>query len=147
MSHLRDLPLLGEFLSKELVATLALAVDKEGTIHIASLGYWHAGNPLKFYFVTSKDTEKCILLLDGSVQKSACVVGTVKGVNFTLQMRGMTQIVDKDTHKNITDAFTKKRGNNSGVDKPETVLLEFTPTWARYVDYSKSWQPEFLDLA
>lgn len=147
MTRFKERPDLSAFLQEQSTAVVSVAVDVDGTIHIATLGFWHSDNPLRFYFVTSKLTEKCTLLRDGSQQKAACVVGTVKGTAFTLQMRGTLQIVDKTTHSSDVAAYTKKRGNDNDLANPNSALLEFVPSWARFTDYAVSWQPQMLDLA
>ena len=140
-------PGLAKFLDQERAATVAVPIDSNGTIHAAALGYWHTGNPLRFYFVTDKATEKCRLLVEkGSVQ-AACVVGTVVGVDFCLQMRGQIKIVNSADFKETIDKYYAKRGNrHDDIDDPKNVLMEFTPTWARYTDYTKGCDRHMLDL-
>ena len=146
MPGLADEPLLAAFLDEQQALTMSVAIDAEGTIHIAAITYYHKLDPLKFYFVTGKDTEKCRMLLDGSPHKAACVVGTWVDTPFTLQMRGTIRIVPKGQAVTEIMAYTKKRGDSHGAEEPENVLLEFTPNWARYIDYSKGWQHHMLDL-
>jgi nitroimidazol reductase NimA-like FMN-containing flavoprotein (pyridoxamine 5'-phosphate oxidase superfamily) len=50
------------FLDAEKVATLALPIDEDGTIHIATMNYVHLLDPFCFYFMTSDKSEKCTLL-------------------------------------------------------------------------------------
>lgn len=146
MPRLKEIKGLNAFLHTQTAATVGLAIDEQGTLHVAALLYWHSEDPLKFYFITGKNTEKCRLLKDGGVQKAGCVVGTVKGVEFTLQMRGVVQIVPKEQYAGVIEAYTQKRGDNHDIDNPDYVLLEFTPDWARYTDYSQDWTPHLLDL-
>lgn len=145
--RLADCPDLQKFLQNEPAATIATTVDNEGTIHVAALLYWHDENPLCFYFVTSKNTEKCKLLLERESLPAACVVGTSRGIDMTLQMRGLLRIADKQQFKNEVDKYYKKRGNyNDDVIDPENVLLQFTPNWARYTDYTKGYERRILDV-
>lgn len=142
-----DCPELQKFLREEPAAIIATTIDDEGTIHAAALLYWHDENPLRFYFVTSKNTEKCKLLLQRASLPAACVVGTARGVDITLQMRGILAIADKDEFKAELDKYYEKRGNyNDDIIDPENVLLQFTPNWARYTDYTKGYEHRMLDV-
>ena len=145
---LKDCPDLAKFLKTEPAATIALPIDEEGTIHAASLLYSHVEEPLRFYFVTSKNTEKCQLLLERGSLPAACVVGTGRGTDCTLQMRGIVRIVDKEGYDQELDAYYKKRGDHhDDIVDPVNVLLEFTPAWARYTDYTKGYERRMLDVS
>lgn len=144
---LSDNPTLLRFLDDEPAATIALPIDDAGTIHAASLLYWHSIDPLKFYFVTGKATEKCQLLLQGAAVPAACVIGTSRFTDCTLQMRGRIQIVDKKQFSDQLDRYYAKRGDrHDDIIDPVNVLLEFTPTWARYTDYTKGYERRMLQL-
>jgi len=144
---LEDLPDLRSFLDVEPAATIAVAIDESGTIHAASLLYWHTTHPLRFYFVTSRDTEKCRLLNKVGVTPAACVIGTTRNVDCTLQMRGRLAIVDKNKYQTEIDKYYAKRGNHhDDIIDPDNVLLEFTPTWARYTDYRKGYERRRLEV-
>ena len=140
-------PKLAEFLSKSLAATIAMSVDDEGTIHIASLLYWHDSIDLSLYFVTDDSTEKCRLLKSGEAVKSACVVGTEKGVDFTLQLRGTLSILTEPDTSTV-EAYYLKRGNREDdLSEPGKVMLRFKPTWARFNGYAKGYgERHFLSL-
>lgn len=144
--RLADAPGLAAFLDSTAVATFAAPVDADGTLHIATMHYWHDHKTLNFYFVTEKSSEKCTLLKDGSTQKAAVVVGTVMGTPFTLQMRGVAQIVLKDEHTFAIDGYTTKRGNSHDVEHEGSVLLQFHPTWARFTDYAHGYDRHQLPL-
>jgi len=139
---------LQKFLQDEPAATIATTIDDEGTVHAAALLYWHSEHPLRFYFVTSKNTDKCKLLLERSSLPAACVVGTSRGTDMTLQMRGTLAIVDKDQFKAETDKYYAKRGNHrDDIVDPDNVLLQFTPNWARYTDYTKGYERRMLAVS
>jgi uncharacterized protein YhbP (UPF0306 family) len=145
---LQDSPALNAFLGQQAVAVIAVPVDIDGTLHAATLHYWHRAEPLKFYFVTGKDTEKCRMLLDGKSVKAACVVGTNPGTAFSLQMRGSLAIVNADERTAEVDAYYQKHaGHPRDIADPKNVLLEFTPSWARFTDPSKGYGPVFLNRA
>lgn len=145
--NLKDCATLLAFLNKEPAATIAVPIDEQGAIHTAALLYWHAPDPLRFYFVTSKETEKCKLLAQKGELPAACVVGTNRGTDCSLQMRGRLKIVDKTAHQAEIDAYYQKRGNHhDDIIDPVNVLLEFTPNWARYTDYTKGYERRMLKL-
>ncbi len=143
---LADCPELAKFLDDESFATAALPVDHVGTIHAATMGYAHRTDPLTFYFVTGKASEKCTLLKNGEAVRGALVVGTCKDTPFTLQMRGDFRIVEANSHPKAIETFYKKHSSRDDIDDPKNILLEFTPTWARFTDYAKGWEHSFLDL-
>lgn len=144
---LADCPDLQKFLEEEPAATIALPIDEQGTIHAASLLYWHNKSPLRFYFVTSQETEKCKLLVKKQRLQAACVVGTHRGTDMTLQMRGTIAIVDKEKFAEELEKYYAKRGNHhDDIIDPANVLLEFSPNWARYTDYTKGHRRRTLDI-
>lgn len=136
-----------KFLENQKAATIAVPIDDKGNIHAASLIFWNSIKPFKFYFVTSRESEKCTLLKDGIKIPCAIVVGTEKGTDFTLQMRGTIQEVKPLDFINQVDAYYQKRGNRQDdISEPKTCLLQFEPTWARYTNYSKGYNRDFVDL-
>ena len=145
--RLADYPTLGAFLSEQLTGVLALPIDKSGTVHAAALRYWHDTDPLVFYLITARDTEKCALLRDGSTVKAAYVVGTEEDTTFSLQMRGSVRIVDGSAHRAVLDDYFKQHGEH-GPDPydAQNVLLEFKPAWARFTDYTKGYDRTFVDV-
>ena len=139
---------LQKFLENQKAATIAVPIDENGTIHAASLLYWNSIDPFNFYFVTSRDTEKYALLKDGRKINCAVVVGTEKGTDFTLQMRGNIQEVESKDFSKELDAYYQKRGNRQDdIDDPATCILQFSPTWAMYTDYSQGYNRDFIDLS
>lgn len=145
--RLQDEPKLQAFLQTQQAATIAVPIDRQGSIHVASLLYIHDEPPLRFFFVMGRNTEKCRLLRELDAIPCACVVGTVKDVDFTLQMRGELTIADPNSHKKIVEKYYQKRGNrHDDINDPSTVLLEFAPNWARFTDYSKNYLQIKLEL-
>lgn len=142
-----DCPRLAEFLNHQPVAVVSLPINEDGVLHSATLGYWHTTDPLTFFFVTSKNSEKCQLLNVKKELPATCVVGTYMGTDFTLQMRGTLRILDQSQYQKEIDSFCEKRGKSRDyIIKPDSVLLGFTPNWARYTDYSQGWDHHMLQL-
>jgi general stress protein 26 len=150
MAIFDDNPKLAEFLNREPVAVVSVSIDEIGTPHAATLGYWHKSDPLSFFFVTNKNSQKCRLLNQKKELPAACVVGTYMGTEFTLQMRGTLRVLDKDNYREEIDRYCEKRGKRreelKDLADPDGVLLRFTPNWARYVDFSQGWGQHFLEL-
>lgn len=142
-----DYPKLAEFLNREPVAVLAVPIDEQGTIHTATLHFWHKPDPLTFFFVTGKNTEKCQLLNIKKELSAACVIGTYRGTEFSLQMRGTLRILDKAQYQEDTDRYIKSSNRRDDIDSSDNILLGFTPNWARYTDLTtKGYDRHFLKL-
>lgn len=140
-------PELAKFLNDQPVAVISVPIDEDGTPHAATLGYWHKSEPLSFFFVTNKNSQKCQLLNVKKELPAACVVGTYMGTEFTLQMRGTLRILDQDQHQQEVESLCQKRGKTKEqLFTPDSVLLGFAPNWARYIDFSQGWGQNFLDL-
>jgi general stress protein 26 len=142
-----ELSSLIKFLENQKAATIAVPIDDNGNIHAASLVFWNSIQPFSFFFITSRNSEKYTLMKDGNKIPCAVVLGTEKGTDFTLQMRGSIQEVVPEDYSRQVDAYYRKRGNRQDdITESETCLLQFVPTWARYTDYSKGYNREFIDL-
>ncbi len=143
---LADVPKLAQFLRDTRAMTIAVPIDDQGTPHAAALMYYHTEEPLCFYFITDKNSDKCRLFKQHNSIACAAVVGTEAGVPFSLQMRGALRIVStKDCQQVIADYYDKRVSKKDDIDDPENVLLQFTPNWLRYKDYSSGYQTYFLD--
>ena len=145
---LSDYPTLQAFLEHEAAGTIAVPIDDAGTLHIATMHYVHMTDPLRFYFATSSKSEKCRLLNEQPEVIAACSVGTYVGTPFTLQMRGHARLLQMADHPDIIEKyFTKRQSSNKNVEGSDSVLVEFTPNWARFTDFSKGWDTTMLDLS
>jgi uncharacterized protein YhbP (UPF0306 family) len=144
---------LAEFLKQQKAAVLSVPIDEAGAIHVAALLFVMLERPMRFVFITNRHTEKCRLLLDGEVT-AACAVGTEKGVPFALQMRGKASLLDGSAAEEAKDAYAIKFGRRHDVqaETSDEVVVQFTPTWARYVkyaatDYREGLERHYLKLA
>lgn len=137
---------LSEFITHEMIAVVALPIGAD-EIHTAALHYYHEVEPFKFYFVTGRETEKLKLLLKSPTLKGGCVIGTYKKCDFTLQMRGIFEILDAKSHQSSVEAYLKKYSNKADDPyDPDNAFLCFTPAWARFTDYSIGYDHFYLDL-
>ncbi len=144
---LLEYPGLDKFLKSEASATLAVPIDNVGNLHAATLLYWHSENPLAFYFVTNKNSEKCTLFKSQKSINAACVVGTTKGISFTVQFRGKLIIVNPKQYVKEVGGYYQKRGNHhDDINGPANVLLQFTPNWGRFTDYTAGYSRYSLKI-
>lgn len=143
--RLEDYLPLGMFLHEEPAAVIAVPIDDAGSLHAAPLLYYHTEQPFKFYFVTSKLSEKCTLLRQKPSIQAACVVGTYAHTSMMLQMRGTLAITEPS--QELMESYYKKRGNrNDDIRDPDSVCLVFTPAWARFTDYEHGYDQHRLLL-
>jgi hypothetical protein len=76
-------------------------------------------------------------LVSGNVVKAALVIGMSDEEWKTLQMEGEVKLVSQEEIERIQDIHYRKHPNAQEFkNKPETVFLQFTPTWWRYTDFS-----------
>ena len=145
---LKDCPKLVDFLMSHEALTMANSIDKKGTIHAAAMLYSCSVSPLRFYFVTSRDTDKYKLLKINKTVQCAVVVGTERGTPFSVQMRGDIREIEPSQNQRIIDDYYKKLNNHyDDINDPVNCLLEYMPTWARFTDYSKGYTRHYLDLS
>lgn len=144
VERLADRPDLAAFLEHQMAAVIAVPVDANGTLHAATVSYWNAISPLAVYFVTNRESEKCQLLKSQASIPCACVIGTEKGTEFTLQMRGT---LSEAANLDLAGYFQKQSNRpDARVDAKDMVLV-FTPTWARFTDYKVGYQRHTLELS
>ncbi|MDP2665745.1 MAG: hypothetical protein Q8P23_03905 [bacterium] len=126
-----------DFLDTNRVGVLSVLL-KDGSPHGATLHFSHQNNPTKFFFLTDRKYKKCDALLGGNPVRASFVLGFSEAEMKTLQLDGSVRVVSdveelatlKDIHfKKIT---TAKEYEND----PDSVFLEFIPTWWQYSDYN-----------
>lgn len=144
---LSDTPELIDFLANHEALTLAVPIDGKGTTHAAAMLFYNTTDPFRFYFVAEKNTEKFTLLDKNRVVPCAVVVGTERHTPFSLQMRGELRELDVLQNKQLIQAYYEKLNNHyDDVFNPKNGFLEFTPKWARFIDYSKGYDRYLLSL-
>lgn len=124
------------FLSNHRVSAFTTLLA-DGSPHTAALHYSHITDPLTLYFTTKRTSRKMQALASGSVVKASLVIGTNDEEWKTLQMEGEVTLVSPADIERIQDIHYRKHPNAEEFkNKPETVFLQFTPTWWRYTDFS-----------
>lgn len=127
-----------EFIAKNRIAALTIMLP-DGTPHAATVHFAHQDNPtFKLFFMTEKTTRKCSSIINGENAKAAVVIGFSEKEWVTLQMEGNIHIVySKDLIESVKSMyFLKYPGMQKYEANPQTVFLEFSPTWWRYSDLS-----------
>jgi general stress protein 26 len=124
---------ISSFLQHHRISVLSV-LQADGSIHSATLHYANNENPLSFFFMTGKKTEKCLSLLDGSERPSSLVVGFSEEEFATFQAEGKVKILDQDSESSWKTYIDKYPSRSQGKVNPEYVLLQFIPSWWRYTD-------------
>lgn len=116
--------------------SVAGIIQKDGTVHSATMHYAHSEDPLTFYFMTDKSSRKCRPLQDGESANASLVIGFNEEEMATFQAEGTISFLKEENQDKGWDAYTKKFPNRAGgKDNPEVVILQFTPNWGRFTDY------------
>lgn len=124
------------FLEKYRVGVVSVPL-KDENVHSATVHYSHKISPLKIYIQTSNDTLKAQPFLKGEVEKGAFVIGFSEDEWLTLQMHGEIKAVfEQNELEKIYKIHYKKHPNAEQYKGPNTIFLEFTPTWWRYTDFN-----------
>jgi hypothetical protein len=144
---LNEYPELAQFIEASSAATIAVPIDASGTLHAATMLYWNSFEPFEFFFVTSRDSQKCALLSEQNATPCGVVIGTEKGTPFTLQMRGAIRIAPQaGFDAQLNSYYEKRNSRGDDIDDPGNCLLQFVPNWARFTDYSMGYDRHMLDL-
>lgn len=124
------------FLSNHRVSAFTTLLP-DGAPHTAALHYSHIVDPLTLYFTTKRTSRKMQSLVSGKNVKASLVIGINDEEWKTLQMEGEVRIASQENIERIQDIHYRKHPNAQEFkNRPETVFLEFTPTWWRYTDFS-----------
>lgn len=126
------------FLSEERVGVISVILE-DGAVHSATVHYSHddSAGSLKIYIQTSNDTLKVRPFLRGHTGKGAITIGFSEEKWITLQMHGNVRTVLAENElEEIYKIHYKKNPHAEKYKGPDTVFLEFTPTWWRYTDFN-----------
>lgn len=125
---------LKKFLIEEDVCALGVSLPN-GEVHTAPVLYWCDTETLKIYFSTGKNTEKMSWRRNGQLSAKASVaVGLRRKVPYLVQMRGTVQEFDLGSNKKIVEEYEKRSSDKDDITDPDTIMICFTPTWARYTN-------------
>lgn len=136
------------FMEAEKLATIAVPIDEHGSIHIAILHGMACFDPLRVYFVTNISSEKCTLLRTKQNVTAACCIGGIsEAKDMYVQMRGVINTWRFEDKPHVAELYFAWRHDPSrSKEGGNSVLLEFVPTYLKYIDFSKGWQSHIVEL-
>ncbi len=121
-------------LTKERICVLSVVLS-DGSPHGAVVHYSETTDPLKLFIQTSPTVKTKAIEEQGGSTKASVVIGLSEEEFVTLQMRGDVRIVSDTTE--LEHIYTIHYAKHPRAEKhkgPNTIFLEFTPTWWRYTD-------------
>ncbi len=126
-----------DFLKKERVCSFSIVLPN-GMPHAAAVHYSHEENPLRLFIQTSNKSVKFSPFLNGEIAKAAVVIGFSEKDWLTFQMRGDVRMVGGRKEIDVIQHihYAKHPDAEKWKDDPETVFIEFMPTWWRFTDYN-----------
>lgn len=129
-------PTILNFLSKHKIGVISVTLT-DGSLHSATVHYSHTENPFRIFIQTTNDTLKVQPFLNGQSGKGAMVIGFSEEDWLTLQMHGIVRMVsDLKELEEVHNINFQKYPKSKRHIGPDTVFLEFTPTWWRYTDFN-----------
>ncbi len=130
------------FLRENRVGVLSVLL-KDGSPHGAAVHFAHEEDPLRFYFLTDKNYKKCEALLESGSVRASFVIGTDERSMQTFQLDGSVHMVSSPTElNNLKKVYFEKIPTAKEYENdPDSVYLEFVPTWWQFTDYNA--KPEF----
>src|SRR3989344_1314087 len=122
-----------DLLTKERVCSLTILVDSNP--HASAMHFSHKDDPLILYFSTESTSRKCKSVLEEGNAKASVVVGFSEEDWLTMQMNGEVSLVDNETLKEVKKIHYLKHPKSQKYENdPETIFLQFKPSWWRYSD-------------
>ncbi len=126
-----------DFLNTNRVGVLSVLL-KDGSPHGATVHFSHKNNPTEFFFLTDRNYKKCEALLEGKSSRASFVLGFSEEDMKTLQLDGTIRVVSNAEElaalKKIH--FQKIPTAQEYENDPDSIFLEFVPTWWQYSDYN-----------
>lgn len=127
---------LTDFLRQEPVCTLAVSIDGH-TVHAAAMHYSISWNPFRLLFSSDRTQRKCLPLLSGDSAPASVVVGHSEERWVTCQMDGRVEIIsDANIHEVKEIHYARVPSAREFEADPNTVFLQFIPTYIRLRDYN-----------
>jgi general stress protein 26 len=116
----------------------------DGTPYSAAMHYSHSEHPFCIYFSTDITSKKCEPLVNNDSVQASVVIGLSEEKWITLQLTGQLRII-KESEKLTPEAvasiksvhYAKHPASAKYADDPDTVFLEFSPSWWRYTDFNQ----------
>ena len=125
-----------DFITKNRVCVLAVVLS-DGTPHTATLHYSEQPEPLRLYFSTTRSSKKFTAFKEAESTQASVVIGFSEEEWLTLQMNGEVRVVPAGRLTDVHQVHYQKHPDAEQYkDSPNTVFLEFTPTWWRYTDFN-----------
>jgi general stress protein 26 len=130
------------FLSDNRICVLSV-VMVDGSSHSSVMHYSHSADPLVLYFSTDVKSRKCLPLHDHHSSQASVAIGFSETDWLTLQLSGTLRIITNDEKLNPETIasiksihYTKHPASAKYAEDPDTVVLQFVPSWWRYTDFS-----------
>ncbi|MBI5138282.1 MAG: hypothetical protein HZA95_00605 [Candidatus Vogelbacteria bacterium] len=132
-----------DLLNKERISVLSLILPN-GNSHSATMHFSFTPEAFKFYFQTANSSIKVMGLLSGETTKASLVIGTSEVDWSTFQAHGTIHAISDQAEldKIYKIHYLKQPQAEQYKSDPETMFLEFTPTWWRHTDFKV--QPETI---
>ena len=126
-----------DFLKSHRVGVLSVQL-KDGSPHGATMHFSHQESPTKLFFLTDRNYRKCEALLEDNPVRGSFVVGFSEEEMKTLQLDGVVRVVsDANKLALLKEVHFKKIPTAKEYENdPDSIFLEFLPTWWQYSDYN-----------
>jgi len=124
------------FLNKDRICVISVPMEDE-SLHSAAVHFSFQESPFKFYIQTSKTSLKAKPFLGGATKNGAIVIGFSEQDWITLQMHGSVRaVLDPNEAETVAETHYKKQPQAKQRKGPNSIFMEFTPTWYRFTDFN-----------
>ncbi len=126
-----------DFLDKESVCSLTVIIDDMPLSSSMHYSYNFENNELKLFFSTESTTKKASFLNNSESTNSSVVLGFSEVEWKTLQLTGELKQVSSENLQKVKDIHYAKHPESKVYEnEPNTVFLEFIPSWYKYSNLS-----------
>jgi hypothetical protein len=127
---------LKEFLEKELVSVLSVAINAD-VVHGAAMHYSYSSEPMRLFFSADKTQRKFSGLTSQKSRQASVVIGVSEQTWVTCQMSGIISEVKASDLKGVKERhFGRIPSARQFENDPGTVFLVFEPQWYRLTDFN-----------
>lgn len=124
-----------DYLKSQRVSVLAVEM-LDGSPHAATVHFAHSGNPLAFFFRTSRDYRKAEALVGKASARASLVIGMAESDMKTLQLDGEVRLLRDDEKEMFNEIYLGKFPEKEAKpDDPKVLNFVFTPIWWRFTDW------------